>query len=54
MSRPLSMPMTGGISGSGGDLILDAEASGASNLSYVGNPTVRTVDTSGSSTVEEK
>jgi len=33
---------------------LDAEASGASHLSYVGNPTLRNVDTSGSSTVEEK
>jgi hypothetical protein len=33
---------------------LDAEASGASHLSYVGNPTLRTVDTSGSSTVEEE
>ena len=54
MSSPLSMPMTGGISGSGGDLILDAEASGASHLNYVGDPTLRTVDTSGSSTVEEK
>ena len=28
------------------------EANGASHLSYVGNPTLRTVDTSGSSTVE--
>jgi len=33
---------------------LDAEASGASHLSYVGNPTLRSVNASGSSTVEEK
>jgi hypothetical protein len=32
----------------------DAEASGASHVSYLGNPTLRTVDTSGSSIVEEK
>ena len=30
------------------------EASGASHLSYVGSPTLRSVDTSGSSTVEER
>ena len=33
---------------------LDVAASGASHLSYLGSPTLRTVDTSGSSTVEEK
>lgn len=33
---------------------LDVEASGASELSYLGNPTLESVDTSGASTVGEK
>ena len=33
---------------------LDVEASGASELSYLGNPTLGSVDTSGASTVREK
>lgn len=33
---------------------LDVEASGASELSYLGNPTLGSVNTSGASTVSEK
>jgi len=33
---------------------LDVEANGASDLSYLGNPTLGSVNTSGASTVKEK